>query len=84
MNNKIPEEVFFDIEMQSYMRYNDTIASMYDWLGELYSYQDIKEVEQAQEDFEEQLKEDYLNGKLVYTEEDLEKIRESWNINGED
>lgn len=84
MNNKIPEEVLFDIEMQSYMRYNDTIASMYDWLGELYSYQDIKDAEKAQEDFEEQLKEDYLNGKLVYTEEDLKKIRESWNMNGED
>ena len=84
MNNDIPEEVLFDIEMQSYMKYNDTIANMNDWLGELYSYQDVKDTEEAQKAFEEQLKEDYLNGKLIYTEEDLKKIRESWNINGED
>lgn len=83
MNNDIPEEVLFDIEMQSYMKYNDTIANMNDWLGELYSYQDVKDTEEAQKAFEEQLKEDYLNGKLIYTEEDLKKIRESWNINGE-
>lgn len=84
MNKEIPEEVLFDIEMQSYMKYNDTIANMNDWLGELYSYQDVKDTEEAQKAFEEQLKEDYLNGKLIYTEEDLKKIRESWNINGED
>ena len=76
--HKIPEEVLFDIEMQSYMKYNSTIASMNDWLGELYSYQDIKDVEQAQKEYEEQLKQDYLDGKLVYTEEDLEKIRKAW------
>lgn len=75
---KIPEEVLFDIEMQSYMAYNDKIASMYDYLGEIYSLQDIKDVEQTQKDFEEQLKQDYLDGKLVYTEEDLEKIRKAW------
>ena len=46
--HKIPEEVLFDIEMQSYMKYNSTIASMNDWVGELYSYQDIKDIEQAQ------------------------------------
>ena len=84
MNKEIPEEVLFDIEMQSYMKYNDTIANMNDWLGELYSYQDVKDTEEAQKAFEEQLKDDYLNGKLIYTEEDLKKIRESWNINDED
>lgn len=71
----IPEEVLFDIEMQSYMEYNDTIASMNEWIGEIYSLQDIKDMEQAQKDFEEQLKQDYLDGKLVYTEEDIENIR---------
>ena len=74
----IPEEVLFDIEMKSYMRYNNTIACMNDWLGELYTLQDIKDVEQAQKDYEEQLKQDYLDGKLVYTDEDLENIRKAW------
>lgn len=84
MNKEIPEEVLFDIEMKSYMKYNHIIASMYDYLGEIYSSQDIEDVKSAQKYFEEQLKEDYLNGKLVYTEEDLKKIRESWIIDGED
>jgi hypothetical protein len=68
----IPEEVLFDIKMKSYMKYNHIIANMNDWLGELYSYQDIKEVEQAQKEYEEQLEQDYLDGKLVYTEKGLE------------
>ncbi len=75
----IPEEVLYDIEMQSYMEYNDTIASMNEWVGELYSYQDIKDVEQAQKEYEEQLKQDYLDGKLVYTEADIEEIRRYLN-----
>lgn len=75
----IPEEVLFDIEMQSYMKYNDTIATMNDWLGELYSLQDVKDVEQAQKEYEEQLKQDYLEGKLIYTNEDLENIRKAWS-----
>jgi hypothetical protein len=74
----IPEEVLFDIEMQSYMKYNDTIASMNEWLGEIYSLQDIKDMERVQKEYEEQLKQDYLDGKLVYTDEDLEKIRKAW------
>ena len=51
---------------------------MYDWLGELYSLQDIKEVEKAQKDFEEQCKKDYLEGRRTYTEEDIENIRKAW------
>ena len=72
---EIPEEVLFDIEMKSYDRFNSEIATMYDWVGEIYTMQDIKETEKAQQEYEKQLKEDYLSGKLVYTEEDLEKIR---------
>lgn len=74
----MPKEVLFDIEMQSYMEYNDRIANMYDYLGEIYSLQDIEDIEQAQRDYEEQLKQDYLDGKLIYTKEDLENIRKAW------
>ena len=77
---KIPEEVLFDIEMESYMKYNDNIATMYDYLGEIYSLQDIKDIESIQKEFEEQCKQDYLNGKRKYTKEDLIKIRESWVV----
>jgi len=75
---EIPEEVLYDIEMESYMKYNSQIASMYDWLGELYSLKDIKEVEKVQKDFEEQCKKDYLEGRRTYTKEDFIRIRESW------
>lgn len=84
LNKEIPEEVLFDIEMESYMRYNSQIANMYDWLGEIYTRKDIKEMEKAQKGFEEQCKKDYLEGKRIYSEEDLQKIRESWNIKGSD
>lgn len=75
----IPEEVLYDIEMESYMKYNDKIATMYDWLGEIFTIQDIEEVEKAQKDFEEQCKKDYLDGKRVYTEADIERIRRYLN-----
>lgn len=80
MNKEIPEEVLFDIEMQSYMEFNSRIANMYDYLGEIYTRKDIKELEQLQKEYEEQLKQDYLDGKLIYTEEELEKIRK-WGDN---
>lgn len=76
----IPPEILFDIEMESYMKYNSQIANMYDYLGEIYSLQDIKDIEQAQKDYEEQCVKDYLDGKRTYTEEDIKKIKESWCI----
>lgn len=77
MKNEIPEEVLFDIEMESYMKYNDTIATMNEWLGEIYSLQDVKDMEQAQKEYEEQCKKDYLDGKRKYTEEDLKNIKKA-------
>lgn len=72
----IPEEVEFDIAMRVYDRYNSRIAKMYDWVGEVYSYRDIKEMEKAEKEYEEQLKKDYLEGRLVYTDDDIKQIRE--------
>ena len=71
----IPEEVEFDIAMRVYDRYNSRIANMYDWVGEIYTYRDIKEMEKAEKEYEEQLKKDYLEGRLVYTDEDIKQIR---------
>ena len=71
----IPEEVEYDIAMQVYDRYNSQIANMYDWVGEIYTYRDIKEKEKEEEEYEKQLKKDYLEGRLVYTDEDIKEIR---------
>ena len=60
--------------MDSYDKFNSTIASMYDHT-EIYSYKEIKEMEKAERDYEEQCKKDYLEGRRTYTEEDLERIR---------
>lgn len=80
----IPEEVEFDIAMRVYDRYNSRIAKMYDWVGEVYSYRDIKEMEKAEKEYEKQLKKDYLEGRLVYTDDDIKLIRKSLEKMGED
>lgn len=49
------EDIIMQIEMASYMKYNDTIASMNDHLGEMYSYSDIKDTEEAQLKYEKDL-----------------------------
>ena len=49
------EDIIMQIEMASYMKYNDTIASMNDYLGEMYSYSDIKDMEEAQLKYEKDL-----------------------------
>lgn len=75
----IPEEVLFDISMKVYDEYNDKIATMYDYVGEIYTYQDIEEMKQAEEEYERELIQQYLDGKLKYTEEDIQRIREYLN-----
>ena len=49
------EDIIMQIEMASYMKYNNTIASMNDYLGEMYSYSDIKDMEEAQLKYEKDL-----------------------------
>ena len=49
------EDIIMQIEMASYMKYNDTIASMNDHLGEMYGYSDIKDTEEAQLKYEKDL-----------------------------
>ena len=48
-------DIIMQIEMDSYMKYNDTIASMNDHLGEIYGYNDVKDMEEAQLKYEKEL-----------------------------
>lgn len=51
----LDEDIIMQIEMASYMRYNDTIATMNDHLAEIYGYTDVKNVEEAQLHYEKEL-----------------------------
>ena len=70
----IPEEVDFDIDMELYEKYNYRIASMYDYLGDLYTMKEIRELEKQVKEERKWLVSDYLEGKRIYTDEDIKKI----------
>lgn len=70
----IPEEVRFDIEMELYEKYNYRISKMYEYLGDLYTLKDIKEVEEFEKYDRKWMISDYLMGKRKYTKRDLEEI----------
>lgn len=69
----IPEEVKFDIEMELYFRYNDRLANMYDHL-EYYSLKDIRELEKIEKEDRKWMISDYLEGKRLYSEEQINWI----------
>lgn len=49
------KDIIFQIEMTSYDKYNDNIAIMNDYLGEIYSYRDIENAKLAQIKFEKDM-----------------------------
>lgn len=51
----LDKDIIMQIEMDSYMKYNDTIASMNDHLGEIYGYSDVKDMEETQLKYEKKL-----------------------------
>ena len=51
----LDKDIIMQIEMDSYMKYNDTIALMNDHLGEIYGYSDIKDMEEIQLKYEKKL-----------------------------
>lgn len=55
MNEEIEKDIIMQIEMESYMKFNDTIANMNDHLGEIFSYSDIRDVQERQLQFEKDL-----------------------------
>jgi len=46
------DDILFDIDMQLYDEFNDKIATMNDYLGDIYSLRDIEEVENARREKE--------------------------------
>lgn len=51
----LDKDIIMQIEMDSYMKYNDTIASMNDHLGEIYGYSDVRDIEEVQLKYEKEL-----------------------------
>ena len=47
---QLQKDILFQIDMHLYNKYNKKIAGMNDHLGDIYTYRDIEEVEQAEKD----------------------------------
>ena len=52
MNEEIEKDIIMQIEMESYDKFNKTIATMNEHLGEMYGYSDVEDVKVAQLKFE--------------------------------
>lgn len=50
--NEMEKDILFQIDMQLYDEFNDTIATMNDHLGDIYSLKDVGEVEKAEKEKE--------------------------------
>lgn len=92
MINEYPKDILFDIDMQLYDEFNDTIATMNDHLGDIYSLRDVEEVEKAEKEKEIKLlreavknlqiiikKQSYTNKKLRRTLKTVRKERNKLN-----
>lgn len=49
------DDILFKIDMQLYDEFNDTIATMNDHIGDIYSLRDVEEMEQAEKEKERKL-----------------------------
>ena len=67
--NKMEKDILFQIDMQLYDEFNDTIATMYDHLGDIYSLRDVEEVEKAEKEKEIKL----LREAIKKLQADIEK-----------
>ena len=69
-------DILYDIDMQLYYEFNDKIATMNDYLGDIYSLRDVEEVENAQKEKEIQL----LRVAVVRLENKIKKIKQIVDI----
>jgi len=80
---RLEDDILFQIDMQLYDEFNDEIATMRDYLGDIYSLRDIEEVEQAEKEKEIEL----LRKAIVKQQKeiiDLKQINEEHRkLNGE-
>ncbi len=49
------EDILFQIEMMSYAKHNDKLCSINEHLGEIYSYKDLVDAEELQQQYEKHL-----------------------------
>ena len=64
-------DILFQIDMQLYDEFNDTIATINDHLGDIYSLRDIEEVEKAEKDREIKL----LREAIKKQQKELDKLK---------
>lgn len=74
--NEDLNDILYDIAMQLYDEFNDKIATMNDYLGDIYSLRDIEEVENAQKEKEIQL----LRIAVTKLENKIKKIKQIVDI----
>ena len=74
--NEDLNDILYDIDMQLYDEFNDKIATMNDYLGDIYSLRDVEEVENAQKEKEIQL----LRVAVVRLENKIKKIKQIVDI----
>ena len=72
MNNE--EDILFQIDMQLYDEFNDTLATMNDHLGDIYTLRDVEEVEQAEKNKKIQLLTEAIKKQQKEIEDKKEKI----------
>lgn len=68
---KVPQEILFDVGMQSYMDNNSKGCEINEHLGDIYSYQDLKDHESYVEKYEDGLIEKYLKERGLNVEDYL-------------
>lgn len=69
-------DILFQIDMQLYDEFNDTLATMNDHLGDIYTLRDVEEVEQAEKDKEIKLLREAV--KIQQKELNQEKEKNKW------
>ena len=74
--DKLPtyEKIDFDISMELYGKYNDTIATINDHLGEMYGYSDLRTVEELEKSEELKLYKQALKDKCNAIDKAIEYI----------
>jgi len=65
------DDILFDIDMQLYDEFNDKIATMNDYLGDIYSLRDIEEVENDKREKEIRL----LRIAIAKLQEEIERLK---------
>lgn len=70
--NEDLNDILYDIDMQLYDEFNDKIATMNDYLGDVYSLRDVEEVENAQKEREIEL----LRIAIVKQQKEIESLKE--------